>query len=128
MHVDDCVEALLLLWERGEAGEAYNIAAGNHSANIEVARMVLDLLDKPYDLIRFVQDRQAHDESFYIDGWKLRALGWAPRHGLSQAIEQTVRWYADNRWWWEKVKAGAFRRYYTDHYAARLENARQYAG
>ena len=120
LHVDDNVRALLLLLEQGEAGEAYNIQADNHRSNIDVARQVLDLLDKPYDLIRFVEDREGHDGSYYMDWSKLRALGWQPARDFDAALEATVRWYADNRAWWERVKSGAYREYYERQYGARL--------
>ncbi len=128
LHVDDCVRALLLLLERGEPGEAYNIQAGNHRTNIDVARAVLDMLDKPYELIRFVEDRAGHDACYCMDAGKLRALGWEPVFGFDQAIEATVRWYADNRWWWEPIKAGEYRAYYERQYGARLAVGRAYAG
>ena len=127
LYVEDCVRALLLLLERGERGEAYNIQADNHRPNIAVARAILDLLDKPYDLIRFVEDREGHDACYYMDWSKLRALGWEPQLGFEQVMERTVRWYADNRAWWEKIKSGDFRRYYERQYGRRLANARPYA-
>ncbi len=127
LYVEDCVRALLLLLERGEKGEAYNIQADNHRPNIDVARAILDLLDKPYDLIRYVDDREGHDACYWMDSSKLRALGWQPRLGFDQAIERTVRWYADNRWWWEPIKAGDFRAFYERQYGERLANARPYA-
>jgi dTDP-glucose 4,6-dehydratase len=128
LYVEDCVEALLLLLERGELGEAYNVQADNHRTNLDVARAVLDLLDRPYDLIRFVEDREGHDDCYFMDSTKMRALGWAPRHDADAAIERTVRWYADNRWWWEKVKSGAYREYYERQYGRRLAEARPYGG
>ena len=126
LYVEDCVRALLLLLEHGEKGEAYNIQADNTRPNIDVARAILDLLDKPYDLIRFVEDREGHDPCYWMDWSKLRALGWQPQLGFEQALERTVRWYAANRWWWEKIKAGDFRRFYTRQYAERLASARPY--
>lgn len=126
LHVEDCVRALLLLLERGEPGEAYNIQADNHRPNIDVARAILDLLDKPYGLIRFVDDRAGHDPCYWMDATKVRALGWAPSYDFARAIEATVRWYADNRWWWERIKAGEYRAYYDRQYAARLAGGRRY--
>jgi dTDP-glucose 4,6-dehydratase len=127
LHVDDHLRALLLLLERGEPGEAYNVQAGNHRTNIEVARAILDLLDRPYDLIQFVEDREGHDDCYFMDCTKVRALGWEPEHGFDAALERTVRWYADNRWWWEKIKSGEFRRYYERQYGERLAGARPYS-
>jgi len=121
------VRALLLLLERGEKGEAYNIQADNHASNIEAARAILDILDKPYDLIWFVEDRAGHDPCYYMDWSKLRALGWKPEHDFGDAMERTVRWYVEHRTWWEKVKSGDFRRYYERQYGERLAKARPYA-
>jgi dTDP-glucose 4,6-dehydratase len=128
LYVEDCVEALILLLERGEPGEAYNVQADNHRTNLDAARAVLDLVDRPYDLIRFVEDREGHDDCYYMDSTKVRALGWAPRHDFDAAMERTVRWYADNRWWWEKVKSGEYRDYYRRQYGRRLAESRPYGG
>lgn len=128
LYVDDCVRALLLLLERGEPGEAYNIQADNHRPNIEVARAILDLLDRPYSLIQYVEDRAGHDACYWMDSSKVRALGWAPALGFDEAMERTVRWYRDNRWWWEKIRSGEFRAYYERQYGQRLAAARPYAG
>ena len=126
LYVEDCVRALLLLLERGEPGEAYNIQADNHRPNLDVARAILDLLDKPYDLIEFVDEREGHDECYWMDSTKMRALGWQREHDFDSALELTVRWYVDNRWWWEPIKAGEFRAYYERQYGARLASARPY--
>ena len=107
LYVEDNVRALLLLLERGEPGEAYNIQADNHRPNIEVARAVLDMLDRPYSLMRFVKDREGHDQCYWMDSTKLRALGWAPEYGYERAIEATVRWYREHRDWWEPLKRRA---------------------
>jgi dTDP-glucose 4,6-dehydratase len=128
LYVEDNVRALLLLLERGERGEAYNIQADNHRPNIDVARAILDMLDKPYDLIQHVEDREGHDPCYYMDWSKLRALGWQPQHDFDASLERTVRWYADNRWWWEKIKSGDFRAYYERQYGDRLAKSRPYAG
>ncbi|MBI5284276.1 MAG: GDP-mannose 4,6-dehydratase, partial [Chloroflexi bacterium] len=128
LYVDDNVRALLLLLERGEKGEAYNIQADNHRTNIDVARAILARLDKPYDLIKYVDDREGHDACYYMDWSKLRALGWAPRYDFDASLNRTVDWYRDNRAWWEKIKSGDFRRFYERQYAARLAGARPYAG
>lgn len=128
LYVEDNVRALLLLLERGEKGEAYNVQADNHRPNIDVARAILDILDKPYDLMQFVEDRAGHDPCYYMDWTKLRALGWEPSYDFDAAMETTVRWYADHRDWWEKIKSGDFRNYYNRQYGDRLANARAYAG
>ena len=62
-----------------------------------------------------------------MDWSKLRALGWQPEHDFDAAMERTVRWYRDNRAWWEKIKSGDFRQYYERQYGRRLETAKPYA-
>jgi dTDP-glucose 4,6-dehydratase len=126
--VDDHCQALDLLLHQGELGEAYNIAAGNEQPNIEVAEAILDMLEKPRSLIRFVEDRPGHDERYSMDATKIRALGWTPTHDFQAALERTVTWYRDNRWWWEKAKSGAWRDYYERQYGQRLAEARPYEG
>jgi dTDP-glucose 4,6-dehydratase len=72
-----------------------------------------------------VEDRPGHDRRYSLDAAKIRALGWEPQHPFEEALETTVRWYADNRWWWEKIKAGEFRQYYKEYYGQRLARSRQ---
>ncbi len=126
LFVEDNCEALDLLLHQGEPGEAYNIGAGNQRYNIEVAETLLGLLDKPANLIRFVADRTGHDRRYSLRFDKTGRLGWAPRHDFATAIGDTVRWYLDNPWWWERVRSGEFREYYRAQYAQRLAEARPY--
>jgi dTDP-glucose 4,6-dehydratase len=124
LFVEDNCEALDLILHKGEPGEAYNIGAENEKTNIEVVETILALLEKPRSLIRFIEDRQGHDARYSIDTRKIRSLGWLPRHDFETALEETVRWYRENRWWWEKVKAGEYASYYQRQYGARLAQGR----
>jgi dTDP-glucose 4,6-dehydratase len=126
LYVDDHCEALDLLLHQGEIGEAYNISADNERTNIDVAETILDLLEKPRSLIRFVEDRPGHDQQYSMDSSKLRALGWAPRHDFQAALQKTIDWYRENRWWWEKIKSGEYGDYYQQMYGRRLAEARPY--
>ncbi len=126
LYVEDHCEALDLLLHQGEASEAYNIAADNERTNLDVLETILAMLDKPKSLIRFVEDRQGHDQQYSMDASKIRALGWTPRHDFPAAIEKTVDWYRENRWWWEKIKSGEYRDYYQRQYGRRLAEARPY--
>jgi dTDP-glucose 4,6-dehydratase len=126
LYVDDHCQALDLLLHRGEVGEAYNISADNERPNIEVAETILEMLEKPKGLIRFVEDRPGHDQRYSMDSQKIRALGWSPRHDFEDTIEKTVAWYQENRSWWERVKSGQYREYYERMYGRRLAEARPY--
>jgi len=119
LHVEDHAEALLLVAERGRLGESYNIGGRSELSNIAVVRMICTILDElvpdasigPREkLISFVTDRPGHDARYAIDAGKIiRELGWTPRHGFEKGLRETVRWYLDNRSWWEKVRSGAYR-------------------
>jgi dTDP-glucose 4,6-dehydratase len=128
LFVEDHCEALDLLLHEGAPGEAYNIGAGNQRPNLVVAELILDLLEKPRSLIRFVEDRAGHDRGYYLDSSKIHRLGWKPRHDLKATMEKTVEWYRQNRWWWEKVRDARFQEYYEQQYGRRLATAKPYSG
>jgi dTDP-glucose 4,6-dehydratase len=119
LHVEDHAEALLLVAQRGKLGESYNIGGHNERDNITVVRMICSILDELAPdasigsrerLIRFVTDRPGHDARYAIDASKIgRELGWKPRHALEEGLRDTVRWYLDNRAWWERVRSGVYR-------------------
>src|SRR6516165_393630 len=122
LHVEDHCRALLAILERGRAGEVYNIGGGAEMRNIDIVKLVLGLLNKSEKLIRFVKDRPGHDRRYAIDASKAKAeLGWSPAHTFQQGLEETVRWYVDNRSWWQNVISGAYRQYYEKQYRARLD-------
>jgi dTDP-glucose 4,6-dehydratase len=123
-YVEDNCEALLMLLERGLPGEVYNVGADNERPNLEVVETILELLEKPRDLIRFVQDRTLHDAQYSIDMSKVRAMGWKPRHDYQAAMEKTVAWYRDNPEWWQKIKSGEYAAYYEKHYGQRLADSK----
>jgi len=127
LFVEDHCEALDLLVHEGETGQAYNIGADNQRPNLEVAELILDLLEKPRSLIRFVEDRTGHDRGYFLDSAKIRSLGWAPKHGLQQTIERTAEWYLGNPWWWEEVRDERFAEYYEQQYGKRLAEAVPYS-
>jgi dTDP-glucose 4,6-dehydratase len=122
LHVADHCQALLLALEKGRAGEVYNIGGGTELRNIEIVKRILGLLNKPESLIRFVKDRPGHDRRYAIDPSRTKTeLGWSPAHTFEQGIDETVRWYIDNRGWWQNVLSGAYRDYYEKQYRSRLD-------
>ena len=126
LFVEDHCRALDLVLRRGQPGQIYNIGADNYRHNIEVAEAILAIVAKPKTLIRFVDDRKGHDRRYSVDWSKLRSLGWSPEHDFRTALEKTVAWYTNNRWWWERVRCGQFRDYYRRQYSWRLARAKQY--
>ncbi len=101
---DNCAGVDLVL-RKGGVGEVYNIGAGNEITNRELTDRLLALCGADESRIDYVEDRLGHDRRYSIDIGKARALGWAPERDLGDALEQTVAWYRDNRWWWEPLRA-----------------------
>ncbi len=118
-YVLDHCEGIDLVLQHGQLGETYNVGTGREVHNIDMAELILKLLDKPLSLLQHVQDRPGHDRRYSLDVTKLRGLGWEPAHAFEDALEKTVRWYVANEWWWRKIKSGEYREYYTQQYAAR---------
>ena len=113
--IDNC-EGIDVVLHNGEPGGIYNIGGGNERSNIVITHLILDLLDKPESLIKPVTDRLGHDFRYSIDCGRARTLGWAPAHNFEEALKETVDWYVENRWWWEKLKKGEFKEYYRKQY------------
>jgi len=86
------------------AGEVYNIGAGNETPNRVLVDKLLALLGATEDSVQYVPDRLGHDRRYSVDISKITALGWQKRRTLDEALEETVQWYRDNRWWWEPLK------------------------
>jgi len=113
LYVDDHVAALQLIAERGEPGRRYNVGGRNERANIDVVHRICDLLDKHApdaaarrELIQFVTDRPGHDRRYAIDATRLEdELGWRAQETFETGMERTVRWYLENRAWWEPLRA-----------------------
>jgi dTDP-glucose 4,6-dehydratase len=121
LHVDDHCAAIELVLREGEAGDVYNVGAGEEHENVELTRVILEHLDADPGLVRHVEDRAGHDRRYSLDTTKLRSLGWAPRRTWEDGIRSTIDWYRDNRAWWEPIKrSDGFREYYDKQYATRL--------
>ncbi len=120
IYVDDHSRALDLVLHQGREGEVYNIGGENEWTNLDIVELIVKELGKPESLITFVRDRPGHDRRYAIDPGKLREeLGWEPQTSFQEGLQKTVRWYLDNRGWWEKVKSGEYLEYYARMYGKR---------
>ncbi|MHB1133834.1 MAG: dTDP-glucose 4,6-dehydratase [Chloroflexota bacterium] len=119
LYVTDHCAAIDLVLHEGHAGEAYNVGGGNERTNLFVTETILDMLGKPQSLIKHVADRPGHDRRYSLNCDKVMRLGWQPRHDFLAALRETVDWYANNDWWWRKLRSGEYLDYYRQNYAHR---------
>ena len=122
IHVEDHVRAVLHVLEHGVPGEVYNVSADGERMNHIMAEWILDMLGKPRELIRHVEDRPGHDRRYSLNASKIRGVGWQPSISLDQGLSATIDWYRRERSWWERIKSGEYRDYYLEMYGQRLKN------
>ena len=100
LYVEDHCEAIDLVFHNGRAGQRYNIGGHNEKRNIEIVKIILKELNKPEDLIEFVEDRKGHDYRYAIDPTKIKEeLGWIPKTKFEDGIIKTIKWYQNNPEW-----------------------------
>ncbi|MFF0535878.1 dTDP-glucose 4,6-dehydratase [Streptomyces coelicoflavus] len=105
LHIDDHVQGIELVRTRGRAGEVYNIGGGTELSNKELTGLLLDACGADWEgSVEYVADRKGHDRRYAVDCAKIRReLGYAPRKDFREGLAETVRWYRDNRAWWEPL-------------------------
>lgn len=120
LYVEDHCIAIDRILRAGRVGEVYNIGGHNEHTNLEVVRTILQELGKPESLIEHVTDRKGHDRRYAIDPAKIHAeLGWEPQTKFADGIRKTVRWYLDNKPWWQHILSGDYQSYYEKMYGER---------
>lgn len=128
LYVEDHAQAIDLILRKGKNGETYNIGGHNEWKNLDLIRVLCNILDKKLErepgrsesLITYVKDRAGHDLRYAIDAGKLqRELGWKPSLQFEEGLEKTVDWYLNNKTWLEQVTSGAYQNYYQQQYEKR---------
>ena len=120
LYVKDHCAAIDLILHEGSIGEVYNIGGHNERTNLDVVKTILCELNKPESLITYVTDRPGHDQRYAIDPTKINnELGWLPTTTFDDGIKLTIKWYLDNRAWWENILAGEYQGYYEKMYGGR---------
>jgi len=108
LHVDDHCAGIALALQKGRAGEVYHIGGGTELTNRELTEKLLSACAAEWDSVVPVEDRKGHDRRYSLDISKIGAeLGYVPTITLDQGLADTVRWYRDNRTWWEPLKSRA---------------------
>lgn len=96
IHVVDHCRAIDTILQAGVIGEVYNIGGGKEIANIDLVKQILDILDKPYELITYVNNRLGHDLRYAVDSNKVQRLGWRPEYTMEDTLTGIVEWYRKN--------------------------------
>jgi dTDP-glucose 4,6-dehydratase len=148
LFVADHCKGIELVLERGELGETYNFGGDSQLPNIEIVRIICGLIDAAFrvdphlayefpsapagkggttdQLIKFVTDRPGHDRRYAIDSSKATAkLGYRPVESLATGLAKTVRWYLENRAWWEHVMDGSYRSWIEKQYQGEVSSHSQ---
>ena len=132
LYVEDHCKGIDIVLEKGRLGEVYNIGGFNEETNINIVKLIIDIISRimkneveyrkilktdlkniNYSLITYVQDRLGHDARYAIDPSKIvKELGWYPETPFVIGIEKTIRWYLDNQEWLESVTSGDYQKYY----------------
>jgi dTDP-glucose 4,6-dehydratase len=117
LYVDDHARAIWMILRSGRIGEKYNVGGRNERSNIAVVHRICDILDKiepmsrsRRELVHYVTDRPGHDRRYAIDATKLeKELGWRAQESFDTGIERTIRWYLDNKSWWEPLRSKVYK-------------------
>jgi dTDP-glucose 4,6-dehydratase len=128
LFVVDHARAIDVIFHLGKTGEVYNIGGNNEWKNIDVVKLLCEIMDSKLgrppgtseNLITFVKDRPGHDMRYAIDASKLKnELGWSPSVTFNLGLEKTVDWYLANKEWLSHVTSGHYRDYYEQMYSNR---------
>lgn len=128
LYVEDHASAIDVILHNGTPGEVYNIGGNNEWKNIDLVRLLCQVMDKKMQqpvgtaerLITYVKDRPGHDLRYAIDATRLQQeLGWSPSVDFPTGLARTVDWYFDNKEWLDHVTSGAYRDYYDRMYSHR---------
>ena len=108
LHVDDCAKGILKILEKGKTSEIYNLGSNEEKQNIQVVKMILDILSSSQNLVQFVKDRPGHDIRYKLNSQKVQQeVGWHPAIKFEEGIEKTVSWCVQHKDWllgkWSKI-------------------------
>ncbi|MDO5564291.1 MAG: dTDP-glucose 4,6-dehydratase [Eubacteriales bacterium] len=121
LYVEDHCVAIDLIIRNGKVGEIYNIGGHNEKTNLEVVKTILKELGKSDSLIKFVQDRPGHDLRYAINPEKIqKELAWIPQYNFETGIKKTIKWYLENKTWWEHIVSGEYKNYFNKMYSYRM--------
>ena len=104
IYTKDFLDALDKIFNKGDIGEIYNVGTSDEISNLQFAKLILHKLGKDESHIEFIEDRPFNDKRYSVDTEKIKALGWKQQYSFEQGLNETIKWYKENRdWWRDKV-------------------------
>lgn len=118
LYVEDHCRAIDLVLQKGKLGQTYLVGSSHKEySNLEVAKMILNLMGQEQSQIESIKDRPGHDLKYAVDSGKIeKELGWKPEHEFKDSLKMTIEWYRANQDWWKRVKNGEYQKYYNQQY------------
>lgn len=107
LHVDDHCRGIYIVLTKGRSGEIYNIGGGLELSNADLSRIILEVMEKSWSMVKRVKDRPGHDKRYSVSINKISTLGYRPEVSFEQGLAETINWYKDNSSWWKPLKARA---------------------
>ncbi len=105
IHVNDHNAGVDAIIKKGKIGETYCLGGNTELNNLELTEKILEAMGKSENMIEYVADRLGHDLRYAIDASKAKIeLGWEPKINFTDGLEETIKWYQDNKAWWEPLK------------------------
>jgi dTDP-glucose 4,6-dehydratase len=125
IYVEDNCRAIDVVGRKGKIGQVYNIGAAEEKENLYIARKIIKFTGADRNLLTFITDRPGHDRRYALYARKIKTLGWKKKYTFSKGLEKTVKWYQENKEWWQEVKSGSFKEYYSKMYGKRIAASRE---
>lgn len=120
LFVEDHCLALEEILFTGKPGDIYNIGGNNEKTNLDLVKLILEIMGKSTSLLKFVSDRPGHDRRYAVSTHKIeKEIGWKPKTDLIKGLMFTINWYKENEPWWRKIKSGEYVQYYQEWYSQR---------
>ena len=113
IYVLDHVNGIYYILEHGNVGEVYNIGGDSEMENEAIIKYILNKLNKPLSLIKYVKDRPGHDKRYAMDFTKItQEMGFLPEYNIEKGLDLTINWYLNNENWWREILSGNYKEYY----------------
>ncbi len=106
IYVQDHCKAIEMILLEGKIGETYLVGGLNKDvSNLEIVKIILQLMGKSENELKFVKDRPGHDRRYAVNWSKInQELGWKPSVSLEEGLQKTINWHQNNAWWWKPLK------------------------